>query len=246
MRSAAVLAVALLGLCLPAPALAGNFIVPFGSGTSMGLAGWSGKADAGAICGYEGNSTIFLNAGTLPAHSGCFLIFNAPAAAGVVAVNVRHGWTKASPATALCAYSHSAQPGGTMRRCAGGTYDDAFAASGSNWVQIGLYNESGSPISLTTARANNIVYLNGGVTLSDPTPPIVAATAPTGVQNGGSAPLTWCGVRRRERGVRRPATRSTAARCRCCAGRPARGSAARRLPAARASTSAGSPTDRTR
>ena len=115
MRPIALLTLTLLALCAPAPALAGTFIVPFGSGTSMGLAGWTGKADAGAICGYEGNSTIFLNAGTLPAHSGCFLLFNAPAAAQILAVNVHHGWTKASPATALCAYSFAAQPGDTLR-----------------------------------------------------------------------------------------------------------------------------------
>ena len=43
-------------------------------------AGWVANAQAGAICGYEGVGTLWLNAGTLPAHSGCFYLFNAPAA----------------------------------------------------------------------------------------------------------------------------------------------------------------------
>ena len=192
MRPIALLTLTLLALCAPAPALAGTFIVPFGSGTSMGLAGWTGKADAGAICGYEGNSTIFLNAGTLPAHSGCFLLFNAPAAAQILAVNVHHGWTKASPATALCAYSFAAQPGDTLHRCSGGIVSTTRSRrAASSWIELGIYNESASPIVLSTARANNIVYLNGGVTLSDPTAPGLTASGPTGVQNGLSAQLAW-------------------------------------------------------
>ena len=38
------------------------------------------RPGAGAICGFEGVGTLWLNAGTLPAHSGCFYLFNAPAA----------------------------------------------------------------------------------------------------------------------------------------------------------------------
>jgi hypothetical protein len=191
MRSTALLVFILLAVCAPAPALAGTFVVPFGYGSSMGLAGWTTKPDAGAICGYEGNSTIFLNAGTLPAHSGCFLLFNAPASAQILSVNVNLGWTKASTATALCAYSFAAQPGDTLRRCGGGTFDNAIATSGANWVELGLYNEGASPVVLTTARANNVVYLSGGVTLSDPTTPGLSASGPTGVQSGLSADLQW-------------------------------------------------------
>ncbi|MDX6541432.1 MAG: hypothetical protein QOI71_3042, partial [Gaiellales bacterium] len=191
MRSIPALLAALFVLALPGPALAGTFIVPFGYGSSMGLAGWSAKPDAGAICGYEGNSTIFLNAGSLPAHSGCFLVFNAPAAAQIMSVNVNFGWTKASAATALCAYSFAAQPGDTLRRCTGGTFDNAFAASASNWVELGIYNEGATPIALATSRANNVVFVNGGVTLADPTSPDLAASGPGGVQNGLSVGLQW-------------------------------------------------------
>ena len=50
-------------------------------------------------------------------------------------------YSKASAATALCAYSFSALPGATLRRCGGGTFEDGVAPNGSNWVELGLYNE---------------------------------------------------------------------------------------------------------
>ena len=87
MRSITALVVALLAVVLPAPALAGTFTVAFGYGTPMTGAGWIANPQAGAICGYEGVGTVWLNAGTLPAHSGCFYLFNAPARAGT-----RNAW----------------------------------------------------------------------------------------------------------------------------------------------------------
>ena len=86
----------------------------------MLAAGWTPKADAGAVCGYEGSGTVFLNAGTLPAHSGCLYVFNAPATAQIQSVNVWLSYAKASAATGLCAYSFGALPGDTLRRCSGG------------------------------------------------------------------------------------------------------------------------------
>ena len=101
MRPIAAIAFFLLALCAPAGALAGTFAVPFGGNTPMLAAGWTPRADAGAVCGYEGTGTVFLNAGTLPAHSGCLYLFNAPAAAQILAVNVSLAYAKASTATAL-------------------------------------------------------------------------------------------------------------------------------------------------
>jgi hypothetical protein len=191
MRSITALAVALLAVALPAPALAGTFTVPFGNGTPMTSAGWIANPQAGAICGYEGVGTVWLNAGTLPAHTGCFYLFNAPAFGQIVAVNVSHGFAKASAASGLCTYSFAAVPGDTLRHCSGGSFGDAIAASGANWVELGLYNEGGTAIGLTTARANNAVYAGGWVTISDPTPPEVWANGPTGVQTGLTALLDW-------------------------------------------------------
>jgi hypothetical protein len=185
------LAALVVVLALAGPAAAGTFIVPFGNGVPMGAAGWSTKADAGALCGYEGTGTVFLNAGTLPAHSGCFYLFNAPAAAQIMAVNTTLGYTKASTATALCAYSFAAVAGDTLRRCEAGTTANAVATSGANWFEMGIYNEGVSTIALTTARANNVVFASGWVTLADPSAPGLAANGPSGVQTGLTAGIQW-------------------------------------------------------
>ena len=66
MRTISSIALFLLALCVPAGALAGTFVVPFGGGTPMLAAGWTPMPDAGAVCAYEGTGTVFLNAGTLP------------------------------------------------------------------------------------------------------------------------------------------------------------------------------------
>ena len=191
MRPTAMLALVLLALALPAPVLAGTFVVPFNTAVPMGGAGWAAKADAGAICGFEGTGTVLLNAGSLPAHSGCFYLFNAPGAAQIVALATTYAYSKASAATALCAYSFSALAGSTLRRCGGGTFEDAIAPNGSSWVELGLYNEGDVPIALATARANNVVFVSGSVTLSDPTAPGLAAAFPAGVLTGLSAQLQW-------------------------------------------------------
>jgi hypothetical protein len=191
MRPTAAIALFLLALWMPAPAFAGTFVVPFGGATPMLEAGWTPQPDAGAICGYEGIGTVFLNAGTLPAHAGCLYLFNAPAAAQILAVNTTLGYSKANAATGLCAYSFASQPGDTLRRCSGGTYANAVATSGANWVELGLYNEGGSSIALATSRANNVVFSSGWVTLSDPTAPGLAANGPTGIQTGLSAQIQW-------------------------------------------------------
>ncbi len=191
MRPIPLVLLAVLAACLPAPALAGTFTVPFGNGTPMGAAGWVANAQAGPLCGFEGVGTLWLNAGTLPAHSGCFYLFNAPGNGQIVAVGVAHGFAKASAATGLCSYSFAAAPGDTLRHCAGGSFADTIAAGGANWVELGLYNESGSPIALATARANNLVYSSGWVTLADPTPPALWAAGPEGIQTGLAAGLQW-------------------------------------------------------
>ena len=163
MRPTAMLALVLLVLGVPVPAPAGTFAVPFNTAVPMGGAGWAAKADAGAICGFEGAGTVYLGAGSLPAHSGCFYIFNAPAAAQIVSLATTYSYSKASAATALCAYSFSALPGSTLRRCGGGTFEDGIAPNGSSWVELGLYNEGDVPIALATARANNVVFVSGSV-----------------------------------------------------------------------------------
>ena len=117
--------------------------------------------------------------------------FNAPGYGQIVAVNVAYGFAKASPASALCTYSFAAVPGDTLRHCAGGSFSDAIATSGANWVELGLYNEGNTGIAITTARANNAAYAGGWVTISDPTQPEVWANGPTGVQSGLTALLDW-------------------------------------------------------
>ena len=171
----------------------------------------------GAVCGYEGTGTVFLNAGTLAAHSGCLYLFNAPAAAQILAVNVTLGYAKASAATALCAYSFAAQPGDTLRRCSGGTYTNAVATSGANWVELGLYNEGATPIALATSRANNVVFTSGWVTLCDPDRPgarrhrpdrACRPASPRSCSGRRPTPraarpsVTYCDRRRRARGMR--------------------------------------------
>ena len=191
MRPTVVIVLFLLALCVPASALAGTFTVPFGAGAPMLSSGWAPRPDAGPVCGYEGDGTVFLNAGTLAAHSGCLYLFNAPGQAQILAVNTTFGYAKASSATGLCAYSFAAQPGDTLRRCSGGTYASAVATSGANWVELGLYNEGGTPVAISTPRANNVVFSSGWVTLADPTAPGLSAVGPTGVQSGLSAQIQW-------------------------------------------------------
>ncbi len=191
MRSLTALLVTFLAVVLPSPALAGTFTVAFGYGTPMTGAGWVTNAQAGPICGYEGVGTLWLNAGTLPAHSGCFYLFNAPAHAQIVAVNVSHGFAKASAATGLCSYSFAAVAGDTIHHCSGGSFADAIATSGANWAELGIYNEGNTGIAIATPRANNAVYAGGWVTLSDPTPPELWANGPTGVQSGDAALMAW-------------------------------------------------------
>src|SRR4051794_40703847 len=157
----------------------------------MTSAGWVTNGQAGPICGFEGVGTLWLNAGTLPAHSGCFYLFNAPAHAQIVAVNVSHSLAKASAATGLCSYSFAAVAGDTIHHCSGGSFADAIATSGANWAELGIYNEGDAGIAIATPRANNIVYAGGWVTISDPTKPELWANGPTGVQSGDAALLQW-------------------------------------------------------
>jgi hypothetical protein len=241
MRPTVAIVLLLLALCVPAPALAGTFTVPFGAGAPMLSNGWTPRPDAGSVCGYEGAGTVFLNAGTLAAHSGCLYLFNAPGQAQILAVNTTFGFAKASPATGLCAYSFAAQPGDTLRRCSGGTYANAVATSGANWVELGLYNEGGTPVAISTPRANNVVFSSGWVTPRhrDSRPP------------GRRACSRAC--RRRSSGRRptpraapRPShTRSTVVLRWDCEARRARGSAAPVQAAAPRSTSLRSATGRT-
>jgi len=190
MRITAAIALFLLALSAPAHAHAGTFVVPFGSGTPMSAAGWVPRADAPAVCGFEGG-TVLLNAGTLGPHDGCLYLFNAPASAQIASVTTTLSYVKASTATALCAYSFAGQPGDTLRRCGAGTFTSSVSTSLANWVELGLYNEGGVPIALATSRANNVTFASGWVTVSDPTPPALSATGPTGVQAGSSAELQW-------------------------------------------------------
>lgn len=120
MRTISSIALFLLVLCVPAGALAGTFVVPFGGGTPMLAAGWTPMPDAGAVCAYEGTGTVFLNAGTLPAHRGCLYLFNAPAAAQILAVNVSLAYASRSTATASSAIAMMliGQPSSTSTRLA--------------------------------------------------------------------------------------------------------------------------------
>ena len=123
-------------------ALAGTFVVPFGGGTSMLAAGWAPRADAPAVCGFEGRHGVpeRRDAGgaqrlPLPLQRAC--------GSADTCRQRTLAYIKASAATALCAYSFAAQPGDTLRRCSGGTFTNAVATSVANWVELGLYNEGG-------------------------------------------------------------------------------------------------------
>src|SRR6476646_1425114 len=128
MRITAAIALFLLALSAPAHAHAGTFVVPFGSGTPMSAAGWAPRADAPAVCGFEGG-TVLLNAGTLGPHDGCLYLFNAPASAQIASVTTTLSYIKASTATALCAYSFAGQPGDTLRRCGAGTFTSSVSTT---------------------------------------------------------------------------------------------------------------------
>ena len=191
MRSFLALVAALLAVALPSPALAGTFVVPFGYGTPMTAAGWIVWPHAGAICGYEGVGTLWLNAGTLPAHTGCFYLFNAPGLGQIVAVNASHGFVKASTATAMCAYSVAAVGGDTLRHCSGGSFVDAIATSGPIGSSSASTTRAISP-SPSPPRAPTTPSTPGGGSRSRTSRrPSCGPTSPTRVQSGLAATLEW-------------------------------------------------------
>ena len=174
----------------------------------------------------RGRGTVFLNAGTLAAHSGCLYLFNAPGQAQIVAVNTTFGYAKASSATGLCAYSFAAQPGDTLRRCSGGTYAEC---RGDQRRQLGrarsLQRRRHAHRDLHAARQQHRLLERVG-----------DARRPhrTGTRRPSGRPACSRGFRRRSSGRRptpraalRPSrTRSTVVLRWECEARPARGSAA--------------------
>ena len=229
MRTIAALALFLLALCAPAPALAGTFVVPFGDGTPMLAAGWTAKPDAGAVCGYEGTGTVFLNAGTLPAHSGCFYLFNAPGA------GPDHGRQRDRSATPRRAPRRRSAPTPSRRsratRCAAApagrtrTRSRRAARTGSSSAST---TRARTPIALATPRANNVVFSSGWVTLADPTAPGLAANGPTRRADRPLARMLQWAASDPESGAPAVAYADRRRRARRrCAGRRARGCAAR-------------------
>ena len=101
-------------------------------------------------------------------------------------------YVKASAATALCAVlvrraarRHAAP---LQRRARSRTPSRRAAPTGSSsasTTRAARRSRSRRP------RANNVVFAGGWVTLSDPTPPALSASGPTGVQSGLSAELQW-------------------------------------------------------
>jgi hypothetical protein len=197
-RLLAALAVVAGVLALPGSAVAGQFAVGWGSGPMNGN-GWATRLDgtSGAQCGFEDIGTVFLGAGTLASHTGCFELFNAPAQSSILGVEVWFTLAKASAAPALCARSFT---GGFSRvplnQCA--SVSDAHASipvdgsAGAKWVELGLYNDGSTPVTLTTARANNIRFERGWVLLDDPTGPAAVSLAGIGhVVTGDAEAVAW-------------------------------------------------------
>ena len=137
-------------------------------------------------------------------------------------------------------------PGTRCAAAAAAPIDDAVAASGANWVELGIYNEgarrSRSPPRAPTTSSSS----SGWVTLSDPSAPGLAANGPTGVQSGLSASARSGRSATPRAARRRSPTRSTAAPDRAARPGVLLALRHRRERQRRRSTSARSPTGRTR
>ena len=178
----------------------------------MGAAGWSAKADAGALCGFEGDRHRLPECRDAARAQRLLLplqrarrradhgrqhdarLHQGERGDGALRVLVR----RASQAT-RCAAAAAARPRTRSRRA---------APTGSRWGSTTRApRRSRSP----PPRANNVVFASGWVTLSDPTAPGLAANGPAGVQTGLSAVIQW--EVWTPRAARPPSpTRSTAAR----------------------------------
>ena len=158
----------------------------------MGAAGWIAKADAGAICGFEGIGTLFLE--RRDAARALRLLLPLQRAGrgadpgGQRDALLRQGERGDRTLRVLVRGATGRHAAPLRRRDVRARPWPRAAPTGSS---SGIYNEGDVPIALTTSRANNVVFVSGWVTLADPTAPAVAANGPTGVQTGLSALLQW-------------------------------------------------------
>ena len=65
------------------------------------------------------------------------------------------------------------QPG-SARRLHGGDFAQTIPIANGTWAELGIYNQSSTPIALSTSNANNALFLSGAVVMDDPTPPSLA------------------------------------------------------------------------
>ena len=199
---------------LPAPALAGTFVVPFGGGTPMLAAGWTREGPTRAPCAaYEGTRNGLPERRDAAGPQRLPLPLQRaggradPGRQRVARLRQGERRDRALRVLVRCAAGRHAAP---LQRA--GRSTNAVAASGANWVELGLYNEGATPIALATARANNVVFASGWVTLADPTAPGSPASGPSGRADRPLGRAGLGGLRSRERRARRSPTRSTAAR----------------------------------
>jgi hypothetical protein len=185
-------------LLLPRGAEGGQFALAWGPQPMNGN-GWTTRLDGttASQCGFEDVGTVLLGATTLAPHAGCFELFNAPAGSSILGVDAWYDLAKASTAPGLCARSYTGGVSNTpLNQCAPVT--DAHAGipvdgtSGAKWIELGLYNTGSTPVTLTTARANNVRFGHGLVVLDDPTGPAsVSVGAIDHVVTGDTEALAW-------------------------------------------------------
>ena len=164
------------------------------------------------MCGYEGDGTLWLNAGTLPAHSGCCTSSTPPPTRRSSPSTRRTGSPRRAPRPD-CARTRSrgarrhAAP--LQRRHVRRRHRDERGQLGrARDLQRGRHAASRSPRRVPTTSSSP----SGWVTLADPTPPGLSANGPTGVQSGARGADPVAGIRQREWLAGRRPTQSTAAR----------------------------------
>jgi hypothetical protein len=160
----------------PPSALAGPFQIAWNGDGTIIQHGFASKVDAGASCSFPGNAAS-AQAGLFPGNGGCFFLFNAPGAATITSLSVAGHYNKASANANLCARSFAAVGSPSpLVACSGGDFAQTIPVAGGAWIELGLYNQSSSAFTLSTANANNALFTSGSVTLSDPTPPSLSVS----------------------------------------------------------------------
>ena len=202
MRPTAMLALLLLALCAPAPALAGTFVVPWDAGTPMARRAGRPRPTRGCDLRLRGrrHGLPERRARSPPIQRLPLPLRRARRRADPLR---RHDLLllqgeRGDGALRLFVLRAAGRHAPPLQRPARST--NAVATNGANWVELGLYNEGDCRLRSRRPAPTTSSFVERLVTLSDPTAPGLAAAGPPACRPA-LRQLQWAACRPRERGA---------------------------------------------